>query len=288
MSSSKIVASYEDCEAVLKIIREKTDLSPKVGIVCGSGLGSIGDIVETPIAFSYKDLPGFHVSSVAGHKSRLLLGQINGVDVVCMQGRFHGYEGIPYNTCAFPIRVMKLLGIQYCIVTNAAGGIDRSYNLGDFMVLQDSLPIAMWGCNNPLVGPNENKFGPRFPATANQYNKQLAKMAKETGIELGFGDTMRYGCYAMMPGPNYESIAELKMLHTMGANATGMSTAPEVMVAHHAGIKCLGISMITNICPLSYDDDTLANHAEVIEIANKRAKDMVELVRNLLPKINSL
>ena len=173
---SKIEASYTECEAIVNIIRAKTDLIPKIGIVCGSGLGGIGDIVENPVSFSYSDLPGFHVSHVPGHKSRLLLGKISNVNVVCMQGRFHGYEGIPYNKCAFPIRVMKLLGIEYIIVTNAAGGLDRSYNLGDFMILKDHLPVAMWSCNGPLVGPNEPKFGPRFPAMSNAYNKKLSQL----------------------------------------------------------------------------------------------------------------
>jgi len=285
---SKIEASYEDCEALVKIIREKTQIIPKIGIVCGSGLGGIGDIVTDPVSFSYSDLPGFHVSAVPGHKSRLLLGQIAGVNVVCMQGRFHGYEGIAYNKCAFPIRVMKLLGIEFAIVTNAAGGLDRSYKLGDFMVLKDHLPVAMWSCNGPLVGPNEGKFGPRFPAMSNAYDKELQKLVKETADEIGIGESMRNGVYAMMSGPCYESIAELRMLVTMGANVVGMSTCPEVMVAHHAGIRCIGMSMVTNVCPLDWEDDTVANHAEVIEIAKKRAVDMENLVKALLPKLDRI
>lgn len=285
---AKIEASYEECESIVKIIREKTDLVPKIGIVCGSGLGGIGDIVEDPVSFSYADLPGFHVSAVAGHKSRLLLGKISGVTVVCMQGRFHGYEGIAYNKCAFPIRVMKLLGIEIAIVTNAAGGLDRSYKLGDFMVLKDHLPVAMWGCNNPLVGPNEPRFGPRFPAMAGAYDRELQALVKSTADEIGIGETMRNGVYAMMPGPNYESIAELKMLVGMGANVVGMSTCPEVMVARHCGIRCIGMSMVTNVCPLDWDDNTLANHEEVIEMANKRAGDMEKLVKCLLPKLDQL
>lgn len=285
---SQIEASYEECQGIVDIIRKRTDLTPKIGIVCGSGLGGIGDTVKNPVSFSYSDLPGFHVSAVAGHKSRLLLGQISDVDVVCMQGRFHGYEGISYNKCAFPIRVMKLLGVQVVIVTNAAGGLDRSYNLGDFMVLKDHLPVAMWGCNGPLVGANEPKFGPRFPPMSDAYDRELQKLVKDTAEEIGIGHTMRNGVYAMMPGPAYESVAELKMLHGMGANVVGMSTCPEVMVARHAGIKCIGMSMVTNICPLDWEDTTLANHAEVIEIAAKRATDMEKLVQSLLPKLNKL
>lgn len=280
-----MTATFENCEKVVSIIRQKTSQTAKIGIVCGSGLGGIGEIIENPIYFPYAELPGFHVSEVAGHKSRLVLGKINGVNVCCMQGRFHGYEGISYNACAFPIRVMKLLGIESIIVTNAAGGINRDYKLGDFMILRDHLPLAMYACNNPLVGPNDSKFGPRFIPTSNAYSKELAELAFATGKELNLSETIRHGCYAMMPGPNYESIAELNMLKTVGADAVGMSTAPEIMVAHHCGIKCLGISMITNICPLDYEDNEIANHEEVIEIANLRAQDMVKLVQHLIPKM---
>lgn len=285
MGDVRIEANYEDCSVAYNIIRRKTTLAPKVGIVCGSGLGSIGDIVENGVDIGYAELPGFHVSHVPGHKSKLLLGQINGIDVVCMQGRFHGYEGISYSKCAFPIRVMKLLGVEKLIVTNAAGGLNKSFELGDFMILRDHLPVALWACNNPLVGPNEAKFGPRFIPTSNAYDKSLATLVKDSAKELGLEKGIKQGCYAMMAGPNYESVAECRMLLNLGADAVGMSTVPEVLVAHHCGIKSIGISMITNLAVTDYDSEEAANHEEVIEMAKMRAGDMVELVKKVIEKL---
>jgi len=278
------MASFDQCSKALDYIRTKTSISPKIGIVCGSGLGGIGDLVVDPIQFPYKEIPGFHESSVSGHKSRLLVGKLAGIDVVLMQGRFHGYEGIPYSQCAFPIRVMKLMGIEKLIVTNAAGGLNKNFKLGDFMVLNDHLPVAMWSGNNPLVGNNEEKFGPRFPAMSDAYDRELKKLVLETAKEIGQESTTQTGTYIMMPGPTYETIAELRMFSSFG-DAVGMSTAPEVVVARHCGIRCMGISMITNICVLDYDSQEAANHEEVIETAAARGKDMEALVTALVPKL---
>jgi len=251
----------------------------------GEHVRVIGELVADPVKIPYGEIPGFHVSSVAGHAGQLLVGKINDIDVVLMQGRVHGYEGISFSKCAFPIRVMKLMGVDKCVITNAAGGINENFQLGDFMILRDHLPVAMWACNNPLVGPNDDKFGPRFPAMTDAYDKTLIKLAQDTAAEIGQDATTRLGCYCMMPGPTYETVAELRMFKLCGADAVGMSTAPEVVVARQCGIKCLGISMITNICVMEYDADAHANHAEVIEVANKRAKDMEALVSALLPKM---
>merc|ERR1719378_398658 len=180
---------------------------------------------------------------------------------------------------------MKLMGIEKLVVTNAAGGLNENFKLGDFMVLRDHLPVAMWAGNNPLVGPNDDKFGPRFPAMSGAYDRDLIKMVQETAAEIGQAETTRIGTYVMMSGPTYETIAELKMFKTLGGDAVGMSTAPEVVVAKHCGIKCIGISMITNICVLDYDSTEAANHEEVIETAKMRGKDMEALVTALVPKL---
>lgn len=277
--------SYEGVKTALDYIKTRTQLAPKVGIICGSGLGGIGDIVENATAISYSDIPGFHKSTVVGHKGQLLFGQLNGVDVVCMQGRMHGYEGLPFTTVAFPVRVMKLIGVEKLLVTNAAGGLNSEFALGDFMLIRDHLPIAMWGGNHPLVGANDSRFGPRFPAMSDAYDRDLLKIAHTTAQEIGQQNTTREGCYAMMFGPTYETIAELRMVSAWGADAVGMSTAPEVVVARHCGIRCIGISMITNKCVLDYDSEEKANHAEVIEIANKRARDMEQLVSAIVKKM---
>jgi len=278
------MATFDKVSKALEYVRTKTDISPKIGIVCGSGLGGIGDLVVDPIQLSYKDIPGFHATKVAGHKGQLLVGKLAGVDVVLMQGRFHGYEGIPLSECAFPIRVMKLMGIEKLIVTNAAGGLNQSFKLGDFMVLQDHLPVAMWAVNNPLVGHNDDQFGPRFPAMSNAYDRDLKNLVIETAKEIGQESTTRTGTYIMMPGPTYETIAELNMFKSFG-DAVGMSTAPEVVVARHCGIKCIGISMITNICVMDYESHDAANHEEVMETAATRGKDMEALVTALVPKL---
>jgi len=283
-TATERMASFDLCSKALEYIRTKTDTTPKIGIICGSGLGGIGDLVVDPVQLSYKEIPGFHASSVAGHKGQLLVGKLAGIDVVLMQGRFHGYEGIPFSECAFPIRVMKLMGIEKLIVTNAAGGLNQDFKLGDFMVLQDHLPVAMWAVNNPLVGHNEEKFGPRFPAMSNAYDRDLKNLVIDTAKEIGQESTTRTGTYIMMPGPTYETIAELKMFKSFG-DAVGMSTAPEVVVARHCGIKCIGISMITNICVLDYESTEAANHEEVIETAAARGKDMEALVTALVPKL---
>ena len=262
-------ATYDNCKIVHDIIRKKTNLIPKIGIICGSGLGGIGDLVQNGVSFSYSELPGFHVSEVAGHKSKLILGQINGVNVVCMQGRFHGYEGISYDTCAFPIRVMKLLGIEYIIVTHAAGGLNPDFKIGDFMVIKDHLPVAMWANNGPLTGPNESKFGPRFPPMSNAYNKKLSQLVFQTAQEMSpeFHQTIKSGVVVMSSGPTYETVAEAKFFRMMGGDTAGMSICPEVIVAHHCGIKILAMSMVTNMCQMSYEDDKgMANHLEVIEL----------------------
>jgi len=279
------MATYENVSAAVTYIRTKTDATPKFGIICGSGLGGIGDIIENATAISYADIPGFHSSTVVGHKGQLLFGQLNGVTVICMQGRVHGYEGLSFTAVSFPIRVMKLIGVEKLIVTNAAGGLNDTYGLGDFMLIQDHLPLAMWGGNNPLVGDNDNRFGPRFPAMSDAYDRELLQQAKQVAADIGQSNTTHVGCYAMMFGPTYETIAELRMLRQMGSDAVGMSTAPEVVVARHCGIRCLGISMITNKCVMDYESTEVANHAEVIEIAGKRAKDMEEYVKALLVKI---
>lgn len=281
-------ATYEACSKAFDVIRQQTNLVPKVGIICGSGLGGLGDLVEDPVAFSYAELPGFHVSQVAGHKSKLLLGRINGVDVVCMQGRFHGYEGISYDQCAFPIRVMKLLGIESIIVTHAAGGLNETFNIGDFMIIKDHLPMAMWASNGPLVGPNEDKFGPRFPPMVGAYNSKLMEVAKSSAERLGISDTIRTGVVGMMSGPTYETVAENRMLKMLGCDTVGMSVCPEVIVAHHCGIKVFAVSMVTNKNSTGYDSVEVANHQEVVEVAKRRAKEMERWVTDMLPEFAQL
>lgn len=280
-------ASYEKITTALEHIRTKTDACPKIGIVCGSGLGGIGELVTDSVAIPYKDIPGFHASSVRGHKGQLLVGKMNGVQVVCMQGRVHGYEGIPFSKVAFPIRVMKMMGVETLLTTAAAGAVNQSYKLGDFMILRDHLPLAMWACNGPLTGPNDDKFGPRFPPMSNAYSSKLIKMAQKTFKDLGQADKVQLGCYICGPGPQYETIAELRFYQTVGGDMAGMSIAAEVIVARHCDMECFGVAMATNVCSLEYDSNIIANHAEVIEVANARAKDMETFVTEFVSRIDA-
>lgn len=278
-------ASYENVKIAADYIRTKSDQICPIGIICGSGLGGIGDIITDVTTVPYKDIPGFHSGCVHGHKGNLLLGTLAGKKVVCMQGRMHGYEGIPYSKCAFPIRVMKLLGMEKIIITHAAGSLEQSWNLGDFMVLKDHLNFAMMSANSPLVGPNEDKFGPRFVPLSNAYNKDLQALAFEVAKEQGISSSVHSGVNAMFSGPCYETIAECRMAQMLGAHSVGMSVIPEVHVARHCDVQVLAISMLTNIAVVDYERNDVANHEEVLEIANKRAKTMETFVMGILEKL---
>ena len=260
-------------------------MTPKIGIICGSGLNDIGEAIIDPVSICYSEIPGFHLSTVPGHKNKLLFGRfplsnasstLVGPEVVCMQGRFHGYEGIPYSQCSFPIRVMKLLGVEKLIITNAAGSVNPDYNLGEFIILKDHLPLAISrGLDGPLIGPNDEEFGPRFFSTNNAYDRELI-------LKFQNLSNFKTGVYAMLPGPNFESTAELKMLNILGADLVGMSTCNEVVVAAHCGIKCLGISLVTNKCPLSYEVEVDANHEEVCDVGGERVGEVVRVLSEFL------
>lgn len=278
-------ASYENVKNAVDYIRKKSDQICPIGIICGSGLGGIGDIITDVTIVPYKDIPGFHAGNVHGHKGNLLLGSLGGKKVVCMQGRIHGYEGIPYSKCAFPIRVMKLLGMENIIITNAAGSVEQSWNLGDFMVLKDHINLGMMSGNSPLVGPNDDRFGPRFVPLSDAYDRDFQALSFEVARKQGIDHTVRSGVYAMLSGPCYETTAEAKMASILGAHAVGMSVAPEVQVARHCGVKVLAISMLTNIAVLDYERTDVANHDEVLEIANTRAKTMENFVIGIVAKL---
>jgi len=279
--------SFENVQKAVEYIRNKTDQVSKVGIICGSGLGGIGEMVTDKIIIPYKEIPGFASSEVVGHKSQLLIGKLNGVNVVCMQGRIHGYEGIPYSKCAFPIRVMHGLGARKMVITGAAGGLNPDYKVGDFMIIKDHLSLALWGGMNPLMGKNDERFGPRFPAMSQAYCRDLQKITEQTAADLGMSEAVHKGVYTMFSGPSYETIAECRLFRSWGGDCVAMSVAPEVIVAAHCGMKILAIAMITNCCILDYETKEVANHAEVVEVANERAKDMQTLVAELMPKIES-
>ncbi|MEA1911817.1 MAG: purine-nucleoside phosphorylase [Spirochaetota bacterium] len=260
-------------------ISSKLDIKPEIGMVLGSGLGVLGDEVENPTIIKYDDIPGFPKSTVEGHAGQLVVGTLEGKNVLVMQGRFHYYEGYSYETVVFPVRVMKLLGIEKFFVTNAAGGLNSDFSAGALMLISDHLHFDM---DSPLRGANIDEFGPRFPDMSDAYKKSLRKMAKEAGKALNI--PLHEGVYAFMGGPSYETPAEVRMAGILGADAVGMSTVPEVIVAAHAGMDILGITCVTNMAAGILDQPL--NHAEVVEVAARVRDDFIALVRKIVTMWN--
>lgn len=245
-----------------------------IGVILGSGLGDYAEALEDAAKLPYSEIPGFPRSTVAGHAGMWCCGTLHGKRVVMMQGRFHYYEGYGMKDVTLPVRVMQKIGVKTLIVTNAAGGVNLGYHPGELMVIGDIFSMT---AQNPLIGPNLDAFGPRFPDMSCAFDKELRALAHECANEQGFA--LREGVYAQMTGPTYETPAEIRMLRTLGADAVGMSTVPEVIVARHGGMRVLGISCITNMAAGILDQPL--NHAEVTETAN-RVKGQF---RNLLDRI---
>ena len=245
-----------------------------IGVILGSGLGDYAEVLEDAVKLPYSEIPGFPRSTVAGHAGMWCCGTLHGKRVVMMQGRFHYYEGYGMKDVTLPVRVMQKIGVKTLIVTNAAGGVNLGYHPGELMVIGDMFSMT---AQNPLIGPNLDAFGPRFPDMSCAFDKELRALAHECANEQGFA--LREGVYAQMTGPTYETPAEIRMLRTLGADAVGMSTVPEVIVARHGGMRVLGISCITNMAAGILDQPL--NHAEVTETAN-RVKGQF---RNLLDRI---
>ncbi|WP_445344109.1 purine-nucleoside phosphorylase [Clostridium septicum] len=261
-----------------QFILEKTNYKPEIGLILGSGLGSLADSIENPEYYDYKDLPHFPTSTVEGHAGRLVIGMLNGKCVVAMQGRFHYYEGYAYNEVTFPVRVMKLLGVEKLVVTNAAGAVNTSYVPGDLMLITDHLNLSG---DNPLIGKNLEKFGPRFPDMSNAYNVELRNKALEIAKKLNMD--IKQGVYAMMSGPTYETPAEVRMVRILGGDAVGMSTAPEVIIANHCGMKVLGISCMTNMAAGILEHPL--DHEEVIVTSNMVREKFIALMSEIISAI---
>lgn len=274
MSIANQVMLHEAAE----YIRAKSGIRPEIGLILGSGLGILADLIQDGISIPYQEIPHFPVSTVEGHEGELLLGTIEGRAVVMMKGRFHMYEGYSPQLTAFPVRVMKQLGIQSLLVTNAAGGINTSYQPGDMMVISDHLNLTG---QNPLVGPNDAGLGVRFPDMSEAYSRRLREIAKQTATQQGF--SLQEGVYAGLLGPNYETPAEIVMLRTLGADAVGMSTVSEVIVARHAGIEVLGFSCITNMAAGILDQPL--SHDEVMETAEKVREQFLKLILAMIPQM---
>ena len=251
------------------------DFRPEVGIILGTGLGDFADTIEAEYTLEYKDIPGFPVSTVEGHKGRLIFGRIEGRKVVAMQGRFHYYEGYPMSQVTFPVRVMKLLGIRYLFVSNASGGINPSFRTGDLMIITDHINLMP----NPLIGPNMAELGPRFPYMHNCYDREL--IARATKIAETEGIKLQYGVYVGGTGPTFETQAEYRYFKAIGGDAAGMSTVPEVIVARHMSVPVFGVSVITN-CGLS---DEAGDHEDVQRQGRKAGVRMAVLFREMIKNL---
>jgi purine-nucleoside phosphorylase len=247
-------------------------------LILGSGLGVLADEIENPVKIPYNEIPNFPVSTVEGHAGQLVFGLLKGANVVAMQGRFHFYEGYSLDKVTAPVRVMKELGVETLIVTNAAGGINESFQAGDLMLLTDH--INNMG-TNPLIGPNDDKFGVRFPDMSESYDIKLRNMAKKCAKELNI--KLQEGVYVGNTGPSYETPAEVRALRTLGGDAVGMSTVPEVIIAKHAGLKVLGISCISNMAAGILDQPL--SHDEVIETTDRVRANFLNLVKNIVENI---
>ncbi|MBR3406943.1 MAG: purine-nucleoside phosphorylase [Bacteroidales bacterium] len=270
----------ETINRLADIIKGRIDgKQPVLGIVLGSGLGSLADQIKDPVVIPYKELPGFPVSTAVGHKGNFIVGQLGGKTVIAMQGRIHFYEGYGMDKVVLPIRVMIGVGIKTLIVSNAAGGTNLAYHVGDLMIIRDHINLLP----NPLIGPNFDDFGPRFPDMTRPYDPALIKLAVKLGEELGI--KLHRGVYVGGTGPSYETPAEYKYFRTIGGDAVGMSTIPEVIVARHAGIPVFGISVITNEAHDDYAEDYVNDGEDVVVAANAAAERMTKLITKMIEKL---
>ena len=252
---------------------------PLVGIVLGSGLGKLADQIENPLIIPYSELPGFPVSTAIGHKGNFIVGTLGGKCVIAMQGRIHYYEGYPMQLVVLPIRVMIRLGIQYLFVSNAAGGTNLSYHVGDLMIIRDHINLIP----NPLIGPNLDEFGPRFPDMTRPYDPSLILKAEE--IAAWEGISLQKGVYVAVTGPCYETPAEYRYFRNIGGDAVGMSTVPEVIVARHSSIPVFGMSVITDVAHATDDEDYVTDGEAIVEAANAAADRMTVIFKRLVEQL---
>ena len=275
---------HADYVTAAEMIRAKIKITPTVGLILGSGLGSIADSVQDAVRIETHTIPGWPRSTVEGHKGQLVIGHLDGQPVCVLQGRAHFYEGNTMAQSTFSVRVMKLLGIQTLIVTNAAGGLNVDFKAGDLMMITDHINLPGMVGFNPLMGVNDSEFGPRFPGMTVPYDRELSSLARKTAAEEGI--MLREGVYICLSGPNYETPAEVRMLRFWGADAVGMSTAPEVVIARHAGLRVLGFSGISNMCLDSIEATTETNHAEVMDVgARLIVPALIKLLRGVLQSL---
>lgn len=266
--------------AVADYLKEKIGpVMPEIAVVLGSGLGKLGDSIEDAIIIPYKDIPEFPVSTAIGHKGNFIIGKLGGKKVIAMQGRFHYYEGYSMDLVTLSIRVMKVLGVKFLFVSNAAGACNPSYKVGDLVIIKDHINLLP----NPLIGPNLDEFGPRFPDMTCAYDLELQDLAEEVGGEMGL--RLFRGVYFGSTGPTYETPAEVRFYHAVGADLVGMSTVPEVIVARHCGIRVFGMSVATNCANEINEEKNLNDGKDVVKQADIAAAKMSTLFRKMIERL---
>ena len=267
----------ENINELARIIKGRINgKQPVLGIVLGSGLGNLANSIKDPVVIPYRELPGFPVSTAVGHKGNFIVGELGGKTVMAMQGRIHYYEGYGMDKVVLPIRVMMAVGIQMLFVSNAAGGTNLAYHVGDLMIIKDHINLLP----NPLIGPNWDQMGPRFPDMTRPYDPSLIRLAVQLGEQMGI--KLHRGVYVGGTGPSYETPAEYKYFRTIGGDAVGMSTIPEVIVARHAGIPVFGISVITNEAHDDYAEDYENDGEDVVKAANAASEKMTALIIQMI------
>lgn len=270
---------YEKLTRCYESVKAKIDFQPEIALILGSGLGDYGESIQVEATLDYHEIEGFPVSTVPGHKGRFIFGYVNGVPVVCMQGRVHYYEGYPMTDVVLPTRLMGMMGAKVLFLTNAAGGVNFDFSAGDFMLITDQIASFV---PSPLIGANIEELGLRFPDMSNIYQKDLQEVLRSTARELGI--QLQEGVYMQLTGPNFESPAEIRMYRTLGADAVGMSTAVEAMAANHMGMKVCGISCISNLAAGMKDDPL--THEEVQETADRVAGEFKRLITASIENIH--
>ncbi len=272
--------SYSHFDEAAAAIRERTTLRPRVGLILGSGLNSLAESVADGVTLPYGDIPHFPVSTVEGHVGRLVIGHLEGQPVIVMQGRVHYYEGYSMAQVAFPVRVMQVLGIEVLIITNAAGGLNPEFRAGEVMLISDHINLIGMGGLNPLRGPNLDRFGPRFPDMSEPYDRELQALARRVAAEEHV--PLHTGVYVCLAGPSFESPADLRFLRLIGADAVGMSTVPETIVARHGGTRVLGLSGISNALPVAGAPPVETTHEEVLEAGRLLVPRLETIIRGVL------
>lgn len=278
------LSAYDRARQAADAIQRAAATPPRVAIVLGTGLGGLASSIADAVELPYSQIPYFPATTVAGHSGTLVLGTLGGVPVAAMRGRFHLYEGYSPEEVVLPIRALRLAGAEVLVVTNAAGGLDPAQQAGDLMLIEDHIGLGLMTGRNPLVGPNDERFGPRFPALTAAYDPALRDLARQVAAEQG--TPLRSGVYVMLSGPNYETPAELRFLRHIGADAVGMSTVPEVLAARHMGMRVLAVSVITNVALAPEGAPAPEpNHAEVVATGERAGAALAAVIEAVVSRM---